>query len=298
MKKLLITSCLMCFAVLSYAEPVIIDGVYYNLIEKTKEAEVTYNPDRTKFYSGDIIIPEKIKYKNTEYEVTIIGDFAFDLGANLKTVKLPNSIKKIGISSFNCSGINSIELPSSIEFIDGFAFGNCKNLKAISIPEKVTEIPDDFAFGCVGLTEIVIPENVTRIGMLAFYGCNNLKKITIGPNVKTISISAFGNCPNIEEVTCYCKNVPTTTLDIFEGSLIEYATLYVPSGSEEAYRSDKFWGKFKETLSIPGTNINNVLSTNQETFIYNLDGKRMERVQKGINIIKSSNGDTKKIFIK
>lgn len=229
MKKLLITSCLMCFAVLSYAEPVIIDGVYYNLIEKTKEAEVTYNPDRTKFYSGDIIIPEKIKYKNTEYEVTIIGDFAFDLGANLKTVKLPNSIKKIGISGFNCSGINSIELPSSIEFIDGFAFSNCKNLKAISIPEKVTEIPDDFAFGCVGLTEIVIPENVTRIGMLAFYGCNNLKKITIGPNVKTISISAFGNCPNIEEVTCYCKNVPTTTLDIFEGSLIEYATLYVPS---------------------------------------------------------------------
>lgn len=298
MKKNYFTICFLFFTIASFADPVLIDGVYYNLIQKANEAEVTFNPDLSIRYSGEISIPEKIIYDEIEYEVTSIGNFAFSMCNELKKVTLPNSIKKIGVSGFSSSGINSIELPSSIESIEGFAFSDCKSLETITIPEKVTIIPGNFAYGCIGLTEIIIPENVTLIDMIAFYGCSNLKKIAIGSNVNKININAFGNCPNIEELTCYCKNVPKTTLDLFEGSYIDQATLYVPSGSEEAYRSDKYWGNFKEVLPISGTDIIKVLSTNQESVIYNLEGKRTERIQKGINIIKSSNGNTKKLFVK
>ena len=41
------------------ADVVEIDGIYYNLIAKAKQAEVTKNPNK---YSETIIIPEKVNY--------------------------------------------------------------------------------------------------------------------------------------------------------------------------------------------------------------------------------------------
>ena len=68
-------------SVFTYAETVKIDGVYYNLVSKIKEAEVTHGNylegGNDSQYQGDIIIPESVVYNNIEYVVTSIGDAAF-----------------------------------------------------------------------------------------------------------------------------------------------------------------------------------------------------------------------------
>ena len=59
----------------AFAEAVEIDGIYYNLITKAKQAEVTKNPNE---YRGTVNIPETVTYNDVTYSVTSIGDYAFD----------------------------------------------------------------------------------------------------------------------------------------------------------------------------------------------------------------------------
>lgn len=58
------------------ADAVEIDGIWYNLVNKAKTAEVTRNPNVDSYigcYSGDIVIPSKVTYESIEYDVTVIG---------------------------------------------------------------------------------------------------------------------------------------------------------------------------------------------------------------------------------
>lgn len=66
------------------------DGIYYNLVKKVKEAEVTsgsYNG-----YRSDIVIPSTITVEGEEYAVTKIGEDAFEHCESLTSVRFPNSI--------------------------------------------------------------------------------------------------------------------------------------------------------------------------------------------------------------
>lgn len=58
----------------AFAEAVEIDGIYYNLVTKAKQAEVTSNPN---LYIGAIKIPGTVSYNNVTYSVTSIGKYAF-----------------------------------------------------------------------------------------------------------------------------------------------------------------------------------------------------------------------------
>lgn len=67
--------CLYLFASINaFAEAVEIDGIYYNLVTKAKQAEVTENPNK---YTGTVNIPETVTYNGVTYSVTSIGENAF-----------------------------------------------------------------------------------------------------------------------------------------------------------------------------------------------------------------------------
>jgi hypothetical protein len=66
-----------------------VDGVYYNVNASERTCEVTHNGDNT--YSGDIIIPETLNYKNKTLIVSSIGYKAFynryNINRNLRSEK-------------------------------------------------------------------------------------------------------------------------------------------------------------------------------------------------------------------
>ena len=71
MKKAILSIILMLLPMLASADAVEIDGICYILIEKGKVAEVTRNFNRS--YSGNVIIPPKVSYEGTDYDVTSIS---------------------------------------------------------------------------------------------------------------------------------------------------------------------------------------------------------------------------------
>ena len=109
--------------------------------------------------------------------------YAFYNCTNLNSVQMPSSVTHIGRCAFaECSELNSINLPDNIEFIGEGSFQNCENLTNIAIPEG-TEYIGEYAFLlCSGLTNIKIPHSVKELGMNAFAYCSNLATVTIESN--------------------------------------------------------------------------------------------------------------------
>ena len=92
---------------------------------------------------------------------------------------------------------------------------------------------------------------------MAFYQCAKLNTLTIGSEIDYIGSMAFANCPELTDVYCHAKNVPKTDInsypDLFRGSYIEYATLYVPTISVDAYQAVEPWKSFKTILGLEET---------------------------------------------
>ena len=102
------------------------DGIYYYVLsEEEKTAEVTYNYKDIEHnsYSGNVIIPEQVKFEEKNYTITAIGSNAFSGCSGLTSIELPVGVTSIGDGAFfGCSGLTSIELPSGVTSIGDRAF--------------------------------------------------------------------------------------------------------------------------------------------------------------------------------
>ena len=289
MKKVLSFFILMLLPMVVSAEAVEIDGIYYNLVSKIKEAEVTKIPNG--YYTGSVVIPALVTYEGTEYSVTSIGEAAFNscigltsvtipisltsIGKDafsyctgLISVAIPNSVTSIGVYAFyNCIGLTSVTIDSGVTSIGYQAFCNCRSLTSVTIPNSVTSI-EGYAFqGCSGLTSVTIPNSMTSIEGNAFYGCIGLTSLTIGSGVKNINSQAFASCKELTDVYCLAEAVPRTNTDAFQDSFIEYATLHVPTASIDAYKAVEPWKNFKSIVGLDGTSVTPKCATPTIAFV-------------------------------
>ncbi|MDD3123151.1 MAG: leucine-rich repeat protein, partial [Candidatus Izemoplasmatales bacterium] len=96
---------------------------------------------------------------------------------------------------YNCSGVTSITLPSSVTKIGDSAFSDCSGITSITLPTGLTSLGSSAFFGCSGLSRVFIPQSVTTIGDNAFNGCINIT-IYVKVNSKPIGWSIDWNSTN------------------------------------------------------------------------------------------------------
>lgn len=119
--------------------------------------------------------------------------------------------------------INSF-IPEDIMSIGSNAFQSLMNLKAIALPDGLTEI-GSWAFGSTGLKSINIPESVTNIGYGAFSYCN------------------------LDSIACYIR-LPFPINSYEFNRCLNSATLYVPSGTVDLYKSTDGWKEFANIVEM------------------------------------------------
>lgn len=256
MKKQLLLLVMMLLPMVVSADSVEIDGIWYNLVPKAMQAEVTSNPNSQIKYYGNVKISASVNYEGTEYSVTSIGARAFLSCGGLTSVTIPNSVISIGENAFEyCVGLTSIIIPNSVISIGSQAFQNCSGLTSVTIPNSVTSIESYVFHKCLGLTSMTIPNSVMSIGNFAFHSCSNLAAVTIGSGVDYISFNVFANCLELADVYCYAENVPSASGNVFDGSLIEYATLHVPAASLNAYKATSPWSEFGTFKTLEGEEV-------------------------------------------
>ena len=124
----------------------------------TKEATLISSPNQ---YSGDIIIPSNVKHEGMNFLVTALGDDCFYQCSGLTSIEIPSSVTSIGEGAFSdCNGLTYIEIPSSVTRIERWTFRDCSNLTSIEIPNSVTSIGGAAFARCKKLTSIIIPNSV------------------------------------------------------------------------------------------------------------------------------------------
>ena len=260
--------------------------------------------------------------------VTSINFCTFAWCSSLTSITIPNSVTSIDDSAFEgCEGLTSITIPNSVTSIGEFTFCYCLNLTSVTIPNSVISIGYGAFYGCSGLTSIIIPDGVTSIGSEAFYNCSGLTSITIPNGVTSIESSVFRNCSSLttviipESVTsisyyafsgcnaltdvfCLAEDIPSTTSSAFTTSLISSATLHVPASSVDLYAATSPWSGFGTIVAlsdedgireIKNESLTPALSKGEGVW-YSFDGKKLSNPQKGTNIIRYSDGTTRKVM--
>ncbi len=133
-----------------------------------------------------------------------IGEQAFadgDVRDDLRSVRIPGSVKKIDRYEFNwCGKLTDIAIPGSVESIGHSAFRECRALRAVVIPGSVKTIDGDLFEDCTGMRKAVILNGVKVIGSGAFRHCTALRTVVIPDSVEFIMIAAFQDCAALEEI--------------------------------------------------------------------------------------------------
>ena len=187
----------------------VIDGLRYLIDPDVKTAALVPKTDGQ--YSGDIVVPEKVKSSDgAEYSVTSLGAECFNGCSDLTSVTLPSSVTSLGESCFSgCDGLTSVTIPSSVTSLGKYCFYGCSGLTSITIPSSVTSLGDGCFSHCGGLTSITIPSSVTSLGEECFSYCYGLTSITIPTSVTSLGKSCFSDCYGLTSIT-----IPTSVTSL------------------------------------------------------------------------------------
>ena len=257
---------------------------------------------------------------NIGNSVSSIDNYAFYGCSGLTSVTIPTSVTRIGKGAFLGTGwyenqvngllyldkwllgykgdrpVGELRIAEDTKGIAGSAFSSCSGLASVTIPNSLTTIGESAFSSCTGLTSVTIPNSVTTIGESAFFGCTSLTSVTLGDGVSTIGRWAFTDCKVFK-----CNAITPPTCDEYALSYINKETckLYVPAGCLAAYEAADQWKDFLfiEEGEAP-TAINTPRGGAKNVEHYNLSGQRLSKSQKGINIIRYSDGTTRKVLVK
>ena len=139
--------------------------------------------------------------------VNRIGNWAFLDCEGLKNLNIPDGVKRIESWTFsNCSSLTNITVPDSVTVLDGLAFSYCTNLKNIELSKNLTEIGMGALSHCTSLETIDIPDSVIIMDNIAMAGCSELKSVNIGSNLKTVGGQVFAGCTSLEKVNVNLNN--------------------------------------------------------------------------------------------
>lgn len=149
--------------------------------------------------------------------IEIIGNGAFLNCKELKEVVLPKTLKRIGTTdptgcpkilgsltkyegAFEYSGLESVNIPSSVKIIGENTFSSCMRLRSVVLPNGLKEIKENTFCWCKSLKDVKIPQGLVTIRRAAFTGCESLQSVMLTEGVKSIEQGAFAGCKSLESI--------------------------------------------------------------------------------------------------
>ena len=241
--------------------------------------------------------------------VKTIGEGVFS-GCVMSEIILEDGVESIGYGAFaNTVNLVTIDIPASVNELVPGAFSYAVSLLKINVDENNENYASDngilyskdktvliaFPAGCTDEVYTTEP-SVTEIAELAFSSNMYLKTIKLNNNIQTVGDMAFSECAELNEVYCYPENLTDVAeLAFVSENLMEGGTLYVPKGRVDFYLSQPWVYNVEyetylfsnvEEMSDEAAAVETVTSGEKVKEIYSIDGRRLQNMQRGINILR------------
>ena len=286
---------------LAYVVPEGVTAIHTYAFRACKNAEAIIIPDTVKrIGNGAFMGCENLTYVKLPAGIKEISSNMFHGCSSLHQFVVPNTVETIGDSAFWQSGLDTIYIPYSVNYIDESAFLNLdltihyegpecwwENLVAKSheyafyatnyqveyLCGCIVEDADHPIFNIVGTTlygvkeehmedeKYVIPAGITEIASYAFRN-TDAYEIILPSTVKTIGTGAFAECFNLERI-----NLPEGIERISENMFMYCQVLeeiIIPSSVKTIDASAFLWCESLERVVILG----NVTAIEENAFAY------------------------------
>ena len=243
MKKIC-TFFLMFLCVRAMGQNFVFNGIVYGVTSDVEQtvAVMNYSTLLSNAYSGSITIPQTVENNGTTYNVTALGESAFEsctgvthlnlpstvrsLGSycfyntNFTTLQLPDSLRSIGDHAFLYSRVGSLHLPASFEEYGESAFW-ARNLSNITVDTANPHYRSigGWLYSKDSLTLCIVPDGVSgpasvppyvrSLGDMAFGFCQSITSVSLPEGLCRIGSFAFNCCAAVNNI-----DVPSTVSSI------------------------------------------------------------------------------------
>lgn len=173
----------------------------------------TYSVSKGSAMDSEMIIPSKHNGAN----VTELASNGFLNLPSMKSIFIPNTVTKIGVSCFQlCTGLTVVNIPESVTHLDVNAFYDCRNLESVTLSNNIKNIESNTFYNCGKLMNVAMPDHLTGIGTYAFANCTSLQTLTLPAKLNTISAWAFSGCTALSNLTIE-SGVTSIGIQAFDG---------------------------------------------------------------------------------
>ncbi len=184
----------------------------------------------------------------------------YTLRGDIKCVVVEDGVQALGDYWFyNCSAVQTAELPDTLVKLGANCFRGCSSLQNITVPENCCEYYNYTFYNCTALEWAVLPRDnntssyLHKIPDYTFYGCKALENVLVGSGYTGVGANAFRNCSNLKSLvwtgstlSSVGSNFPSGASFVGAGSIQSWCSSnskkYIPlqgsCGSSLAYAYD------------------------------------------------------------
>lgn len=167
-----------------------------------KEVKMSHTPEKV----SACVFKNTLWLKNLEqdkYHCKYFQNILLEHTGNDSFVKIQDGTKLIvGLVFSESKGLETVEIPKSVESIGFGSFRSCENLKEVRFAEgsELKKIDESAFDGCVSLEEITLPLKLKRVESFAFHRCTGFVTITFPDSIEYISNDVVSDCINLKTI--------------------------------------------------------------------------------------------------
>ena len=287
----------------AYILTYMVDGEIYKTMSYDYGATITPEPAPTKegyTFSGWSEIPETMP----AHDVTVTGTFA------INKYKLTYVIDGEEYKSYELEYGATIT-PEPAPTKEGYTFSGWSEIPE-TMPAHDVTVTGSFAINKYKLTFIVDGEEYKSYELE--YGASITPEPT--PTKEGYTFSGWSDIPETmpaHDVTVtgsFTVNQYTITYiindEVYTTQTVDYGSTIIPPAAPEREGYDFAWADYPETMpaydiTIYGTyttGIEAIMAGEANCQIFSLDGKPLNELQKGVNIVRMSNGQIRKVVVR
>ena len=203
----------------------------------------------------DVELPE------TNLNITV-GAFQNDIA--LTEITFPAGLQGLGASAFQgCKNLKEVTFNTTIDqpFTvgeDAFAGTSVERVKIANLDSWIStnfsnpaanpaSISHHIYQGDTEIIDAIVPEGPLAMNNNVFYGCSSLKTLQLPSTLEIVNDNTLYGCTALEKVYVRAAYVPEflgTGDPSLMNDVFSKAELYVPTGKQNKYSNDEWWGRF------------------------------------------------------